>query len=843
MISFFGEKNDFGVVRKNSGFPGIEFQNFDLQVENHFFSPNKNSFYRGIRQPMLNSVYSEWCSLEGDVLGVRNQISVLNRFPVEVSKQVSTSIVASIASSTVDLVIDKEVKFSEEVLCYALSLSFTDEAAVHTVKNSVNIYCEWLKVLTEPNDKIPLPIRKNPEPHVRRMLDHLQNLFVPRQDRRFQDNQEKFCRKVLDTVVRVVRHANLDPSTWEVVLMFLLRISDTLLAPPLITGHLADSLCSGLVKTLFEVWFIACAHSFPTPTFWKTLSDFVQGWRHHYPVVDWWSRFSSILADRVIQTTQGPGYPRIYINEDDQALIMPLDEETATQAWYRFLRVISNPVELTDPGKVARQQKFVQMAKLSRGKEDMLNAINHPCLQHLPQIFLRTMQGVSQLVDGFLGIQNRPELKNFKRRDDSTPSGSSIPPSTPLSHSPPSNRRGKHSNLSRRSSNLHFPEPPKSIMGSEATNDGPSNTSSKSRSSKDKLARIESSQYMGSSSVPQLLPSEPSAFLEQRRTDHFDSIPRTRPYVNSVLHLFGKWLFEAALGAPADTDTMSQARSVSMSDPSWHSDIPSATLDDIEAGNEGGRAEALGCLSRILSTVRTDEKVIPAYLARAYLALSHGLLEDCPPTRAAILLFGLDFFRIDLPGVTCLLPLFISVLEQILPDQQMARYHPIVNLGELRYSAVQLLLSTLPIPLHYGSAEISLLPSVEIGITKESFFRFADFRDRQAKLLFDEIDTDSDSTNLQIAIAGLQQLLIDTINDYQNAQQAMNDTTCDTRSEHSDSTVRSYDIHRDTTFDSLNTAPGLLLSSIRKLTGKLDSWATSATRNTSVVLSAFEVLR
>ena len=58
---------------------------------------------------------------------------------------------------------------------------------------------------------------------------------------------------------------------------------------------------------------------------------------------------------------------------------------------------------------------------------------------------------------------------------------------------------------------------------------------------------------------------------------------------------------------------MSQARSVSMFDP-LHADIPSAALDDIEGGNEGGRAEALGCLSRILTTVRTDEKVNPAYL-------------------------------------------------------------------------------------------------------------------------------------------------------------------------------------------------------------------------------------
>ena len=71
---------------------------------------------------------------------------------------------------------------------------------------------------------------------------------------------------------------------------------------------------------------------------------------------------------------------------------MPLNDEIATQAWYRFLRLISNPVELTDPGKIARKTKFVQMAKLTRGKDEMLNTINHPCLQALPGIFLRTMQ-------------------------------------------------------------------------------------------------------------------------------------------------------------------------------------------------------------------------------------------------------------------------------------------------------------------------------------------------------------------------------------------------------------------------------------------------------------------
>jgi len=54
-------------------------------------------------------MYSEWCSLEGDVLGLRNQLSVLNRFPPKVAKEVSDLIVLSIVSSNVDLVTEKEV--------------------------------------------------------------------------------------------------------------------------------------------------------------------------------------------------------------------------------------------------------------------------------------------------------------------------------------------------------------------------------------------------------------------------------------------------------------------------------------------------------------------------------------------------------------------------------------------------------------------------------------------------------------------------------------------------------------------------------------------------------------
>ncbi|CAG5111258.1 Oidioi.mRNA.OKI2018_I69.chr2.g5583.t1.cds [Oikopleura dioica] len=741
-------------------------------------------------------MYSEWCSLEGDVLGLRNQLSVLNRFPPKVAKEVSDLIVFSIVSSNVDLVTEKEVKFTEEILCYALSLSFTDDKSVQTVKDAVRLYCDWLRVVVDPSERIPLPVRKNPEPHLKKILEHLQNLFVPRVERRWLDVQYNLCKTVLKSVLAVCKETtSLEAATWETILLFFLAIADTLLAPPLATGGLADLLGSELIKTLFEVWLVACAKNFPTPTFWKTLTDFVQGWRHHYAVIDWWSRFTAVLTRDVISSSQGPTYPELLVPEEDKNLIYPMDQETITLAWYQFLRIISNPVELTDTSKFARRDKFVQMAKLNGRNDQMLSTLNHPCLQKLPENFLRLMQGISQLCDGFLGLSNTEEYR----------------------------RELKFGTISGHSGSI--PKPPKSFMGSEMSE-------SIHKTSKGTSGRNSSGNVISEVS---------SSYLQaslQMRTEFTDTKPRSRPYVNSLLNLFGKWLFDASLGAPADVDTASFSRATSISEPSWHSEmIPSPGLDDSER-NEAGRAEALGCLSRILSTIRTNEKIIPAYLARAYLVLSHGLIDESSATRAAILIFGCDFLRVNLPGVTCLYPLFITVLETLIPDGKMSNYQPVVNLADLRFSAVQMLLSMTAFPLHYGNAQISLLPSVDLGNNKESKFVFSDFFNRQAALLFEEINTDLDSTNLQMTIAALHQLLVNTMVKFL-AEQNSNE---DAQSLSSDSTIRSGDILKENSLDNMASAPGLILATVQKLTAKLDKWASSSNRVLSVVLSVFEVL-
>ena len=90
---------------------------------------------------------------------------------------------------------------------------------------------------------------------------------------------------------------------------------------------------------------------------------------------------------------KGPSYPRMTLPEDDRARMVALDDETATQTWFRFLQLIENPVQLADASSIARKPKFIGMAKLNSNRDDPLTT-NHPCLANLPLIFLRTMEGL-----------------------------------------------------------------------------------------------------------------------------------------------------------------------------------------------------------------------------------------------------------------------------------------------------------------------------------------------------------------------------------------------------------------------------------------------------------------
>lgn len=166
--------------------------------------------------------------------------------------------------------------------------------------------------------------------------------------------------------------------------------------------------------------------------------------------------------------------------------------------------------------------------------------------------------------------------------------------------------------------------------------------------------------------------------------------------------------------------------SLSISQPSSLSDIVDPLFAHITIDKyESGRAEAIGALCRIFCAKKTNEEILPVYLARFYMALQQGLKipesKTCEETMASILCNSADLFRLDLDGVHVVLPAFVAALELVLPDPDLKMRLPqhgnsapgamALQKNELRRASIHLLLSILALPLHFQSLPIRELSS------------------------------------------------------------------------------------------------------------------------------------
>lgn len=97
----------------------------------------------------------------------------------------------------------------------------------------------------------------------------------------------------------------------------------------------------------------------------------------------------------------GPMFPGLKISDEDSQLIPPtMSDEAVAQAWYRLLRTVGDPVDLCRPAVISQTQAFLQYAITS---PSVIDPCQHPCLQALPQIFLKAIKGIAGQVDAFLG--------------------------------------------------------------------------------------------------------------------------------------------------------------------------------------------------------------------------------------------------------------------------------------------------------------------------------------------------------------------------------------------------------------------------------------------------------
>ncbi|KAL4717214.1 hypothetical protein ACJJTC_017101 [Scirpophaga incertulas] len=563
-------------------------------------------------------MYAEWSTLplEGGGRGVLGVVG---------GKDVVLAVVKQLESHEPSpLTTDAEVEWVLEVIRYGLSLPLAEHEAVRAC---VRVCCAWLGALLPPAaaaphpppPAVPAPVRARPKHYAAPLLRHLLNLFVPRPDETlsfvFQtelggdliSKQAVLCHRVLRLARELAANADLGEREWRALLLLLLGAGDALLAPPAPHRAAAERLAERVLCVLAELWLLACHRCFPSPPLWRTLREQCLRWRHRAPLTDQWVRASLCLTARLLRHLYGPHFPAPVLGEEDANLVpADMSAEAVVQSWYRMLHTIGNPVDLCRPHLVSQTPEFLQYSYTAEDNKP------HPCLAALPAIFHRAMRGLAAHVDAFLGLGT----------DRWWGGEAAEPPEPEEADTPPPHRRlAKSFSVTARPRDRPDRGMPRtSLIG------------------------------LTSSRPPSVVPTTPPNSITSQVCE-LESPPLTplRPKVNSIFHLFGEWLFEAALIGTTPPPSCQQRADGTPPPPS----MSDATYKLNMLSYQPGRAEALGAVCRVLCSKQCGEAVLAPYLARCYAALRGGL-RGTGAAAAAVLRYAPDLLRLDLDGALVL---------------------------------------------------------------------------------------------------------------------------------------------------------------------------------------------
>nr|XP_004562219.2 ral GTPase-activating protein subunit beta isoform X2 [Maylandia zebra] len=672
--------------------------------------------------------------MDQSLSGGRCQVSVLSCFPPSVGRDIAVAVVKPLGAGLGNpgtrslLCTDKQVKWTMEVLCYGLTLPLEGD----TVKLCVDIYTDWLMALVSPRDSTPPPISRDPNLYVQKILRHLFNLFLPRSDQVNLVYLSLYQQVLCAVQVLAKESTMMSRDTWETLLHFLLRINHAMLSPATAAGGVSDM----LMAVLLEVWLLSCSRCFPSRSLWQTCRQMLSSWRHQPAVVEQWCRVVAALTSRLLQLTFGPSFPHFKVPEEDAALIPEdMDDKRIPQTWFRFLHLFSNPVELSRTAAVVPSQ-VSQGEVLRRGDSQ------------LPNIFFKAMSGVGILVNAFLGVTvesketieqllpNTGMTTKLHFRDRLPSFGISV------TKSPFRDRLPSYGISRPRSGSA--PPTPVNVLSMPSS---PSSTSSSPPYNRQVTAANFSKTTTKTPTIPSChwksfsqLPSFSSLFCSSLRP----SPSPLRCNVDHLLHLFGCWLFDAAL---ISRDSAGQGDVAVMSN-----------------GWAAGRAEACGTLCRIFSCRKTAEEILSVYLSRFYLVLVQGLQvseKASSPVLASILLNSTSLFCCDLRGVNILLPPFISALENVLLDRELLKFKNFVTLVDLRRASILVLLSLLPIPMHFGSVQLEELQDRKLSADAATSTLLL-LKPRLISVLIGALQTEADTCNIQLLLAAMLNLIQDS---------------------------------------------------------------------------------
>ena len=568
------------------------------------------SYENSLRMRAKSEMYANWSSLTADLQDDDSlPSSVLASFGYGTSTAVVQQVVKSLQQQRrphegnhvssadrlfgVHLQTANDVHWTMEVLGYGLTLPLEEET---TLKSCIDIYRDWLSPLIgQPVRTVPKPVLDNPEPFGQKIISQYAPVFSPRKGHLGSNAGVRLhatiCRRVLAIVHALACKGKLSRLMWESILKFMLSVCNCVLAPPTKPGGFAEHLADRLISTLFDVFLRACEHCFPPPPFWHTLQEMCCMWRHHHQVIEQWSSTVLGLTLNVIQILYGPSYGRPLqlklITEDDE-----IHSSVTTMAndcvTQCWFRMLHTLGNLIDLSHPEVIARTPAFREDAQCRDDSLSLKDHVCLRPLPRIFFKAMKGLASNVDAFLTIGSGEEVYS---------------PSDPVS--PSKSQPGALT-----------PTKPKPLKHSTTFSPG----------------ETKPIQFVSQTSVPR-------------------SAKFSRPDGNSLLHLFGKWLFEATIPDTKVAEPVKLQQSTSFagksiiplpkrrssSDTLQHDgrkvstsvEMPPHHEDAISNSTfEAGRAEAFGALCRIFCEQKCAVPFNPVYLARFYHAMAHGLQYD-----------------------------------------------------------------------------------------------------------------------------------------------------------------------------------------------------------------------
>ncbi|XP_062419956.1 ral GTPase-activating protein subunit beta [Pungitius pungitius] len=675
----------------------------------------------------------------------RGRVSVLSCLPPSVGREVAVAVVKPLRAGLGNpdtrspLRTDRQVKWTMEVLCYGLTLPLDGD----TVKLCVDVYTDWLMALVSPKESIPPPISREPDLYTQKILQHLYSLFLSRSDQA-SPVYTSLCQQVLCAVQSLARDsAVMSRNTWETLLNFLLSINHTMLvswSPVSVPAGVSEQLAHLSMAVLFEVWLLSCSRCFPSRSLWQTGRQMLSSCRHQGAVVEQWNGVIAALTSRLLLLTFGPSFPHFKVHDEDAALIpKDMDEHRVPHTWFRFLHLLGNPVDLSRPLVVG----------LSPSSEEASRADSQ-----LPSIFFRAMRGVSTLIDAFLGVTvinkepteellpNTGHTTRIPFRDRLPSLDVYFPPHllsrVAVTRSP---FRDRHPPLgiSRPRSGSAPPIPMKTlsvpIAPPSATSPPPPNK------------RLKPGNVSKATSKP-LAASRPVTSQPPLCSSPRPSPSPLRCKLDSLLHIFGDWLFDAAL-FNRDCGQNPGHGDVIVTSSRW----------------AAGRAEACGTLCRIFACKKTAEDILSVYLSRFYMVLLQGLRvteEGCPLVLASILLNSTCLFCRDLKGLNLLLTPFISAVEKVLLDRELVRFKSFVSPVDLRRASILVLLTMLPIPLQFGTVRSDLLLDGRLNRDDVTGGSFLSLKPRLIGVLIGALQTETDTSNTQIILAAVLNVVQDS---------------------------------------------------------------------------------